>query len=143
MIQTAPVTQFPNFTSSALSERHPIAVVDDDSSVRRALQRLLTAMDFNVAGFASAEEFLSFGALNEFECLVVDIQLDGMSGLELWSNLATIGCEIPTIFISGAVDEATVTAKTGGNAVFLTKPLEAEKLRAAVVRTISPLQRTV
>ena len=139
MIQTAKATKFSPFPGS-LNERHPIAVVDDDSSVRRALQRLLIAMDFNVAGFASAEEFLSVGALNEFECLVVDIQLDGMSGLELWSNLMAIGCGIPTIFISGAVDEATVLAKTGGNAVFLAKPLEAEKLRAAVVRTLAPLQ---
>jgi len=142
MIQAAQSTSFSPFIRSS-RERHPIAVVDDDSSVRKALQRLLTAMDFNVSGFCSAEEFLSFGALNEFECMVVDIQLDGMSGLELWSNLVAIGCGIPTIFISGAVDEATVESTTGGKAVFLAKPLEAEKLRAAIVRTLAPLQQPV
>jgi FixJ family two-component response regulator len=123
-----------------VSGQHPIAVVDDDSSVRRALQRLLRAMGFTVSPFCSAEEFLASGSLEDFDCLLVDVQLHGMSGVDLYKCLLAVGCGIPTIFISGTVDEATIVAKTGRHGVaFLAKPLDEDRLRAALECTVAAL----
>ena len=127
-----------SFAGRAPTEHHPIAVVDDDSSVRRALQRLLRSMGYSVSPFCSAEEFLASGALEDFDCLLVDVQLDGMSGVDLYKCLIAVGCGIPTIFISGTVDEATIVAKTGRHGVaFLAKPLDEDRLRAALECTVA------
>jgi FixJ family two-component response regulator len=127
-----------SFASGVSAEHHPIAVVDDDSSVRRALQRLLLTMGYTVSPFCSAEEFLASGALEDFDALLVDVQLHGMSGLDLYRCLLAVGCGIPTIFISGTMDEATVVAKTGRHGVsFLAKPLDEDRLRAALECTVA------
>jgi FixJ family two-component response regulator len=110
-----------------------LAVVDDDSLARRALERLLVTMGFAVAAFPSAEAFLEYTELGGFRCLLLDVQLGGMSGPELSTRLAERGQEIPILFISAAMDaEQLVRVATGGTASFLSKPLDAEQLRSAL-----------
>src|SRR6266849_6300849 len=89
-----------------MSEHPLIAVVDDDASVRGALQRLLRLEGFRTVVFASAEDFLHAGQLQETACLIVDVRMPRMSGLELQRQLATTHCPIPLIFITAHGDVA-------------------------------------
>jgi FixJ family two-component response regulator len=112
---------------------YSLAVVDDDSLARRALERLLVTMGFAVAAFASAEAFLACAESRAFRCLLLDVQLGGMSGPELSTRLVAEGCEMPIIFLSAAADAEEVVRKTTGRAgVVLAKPLDAERLRAVL-----------
>src|SRR5215510_6439510 len=90
-----------------MSENPLIAVIDDDASMRGALRRLLRSVGFRVAAFASAEEFLHAGQLQDTACVIVDVRMPRMSGLELQQHLATTNCPIPLIFITGHGDEET------------------------------------
>jgi FixJ family two-component response regulator len=114
-----------------------IALVDDDCNVRHSLHRLLQAMDFTVASFCSAEEFLETCRPDQFTGLVLDVHLRGMSGLELHNRLRATGHCIPTLFISAAHDaERVVDASAATETVFLAKPFDAERLRAALHQTL-------
>jgi FixJ family two-component response regulator len=77
-----------------------VAIVDDDASANRALQRLLRGCGFEPQGFDSAERFLGDPAHSSFACLLLDIQLDGMSGLELQRELRASGDRVPIIFVT-------------------------------------------
>ncbi len=114
-----------------------IAVVDDDASVRRALQRLLRAAGFAVETFATAREFLDSGRWAQTACLVLDIHLPGMSGLELQEHLAVSGAPIPIVFIT-AHDDATVRerASRAGAVGYLRKPFDQGTLIEAIGRAI-------
>jgi FixJ family two-component response regulator len=87
-----------------------VAIVDDDASANRALQRLLRGSGFEPHGFESAERFLSESSRSSFACLVLDVQLDGMSGLELQRELRAKGDDVPIIFVT-AHDEAAYRAE--------------------------------
>ena len=90
-------------------------------------------MGFAVAAFPSAEAFLQYAEPGGFRCLLLDVQLGGMSGPELSARLAERGQEIPTLFISAAMDaEQLVRVATGCAASVLSKPLDAEQLRSAL-----------
>ena len=82
-----------------------VGVVDDDESVRESLPELLGLLGFDARAFASAEEFLRCGSLQNTHCLVLDITMPGMSGPELYSELLARGHAIPTIFISAHINE--------------------------------------
>jgi FixJ family two-component response regulator len=82
-----------------------VAIVDDDDLMRSALQGLLKSVGLPAQAFASAEEFLKSGQQNEVGCLVADIRMPGMSGLELQAQLNADQCRIPTIFITAHGDE--------------------------------------
>jgi FixJ family two-component response regulator len=114
--------------------KHPlIAVVDDDASMREALQRLLRLEGFRTAAFASAEDFLHAGQLQETACLIVDVRLPRMSGLELQRQLATTNASIPLIFITAHGDEAArAQALRAGAVDFLYKPFRHEALLRAI-----------
>ena len=102
-----------------------VAVVDDDESFRTALQRLLRSAGFRVRSFASAEDFLKSGHQHETCCLVADIRMPGMSGLDLQAKLNADHCPIPTIFISAHGDEKMrLQAMRGGAVKFLEKPFD-------------------
>jgi FixJ family two-component response regulator len=102
-----------------------VAVVDDDESYRAALQRLLRSADILVRSFASAEAFLSSGQQHETGCLIADIRMPGMSGLDLQAKLNADRCPIPTIFISAHGDEKMrLQAMRGGAVKFLAKPFD-------------------
>ena len=118
---------------------HPIVlVVDDDPSVRESLAHLVRSMGLEVETFGSAQEFLSRGRPDRPGCLVLDVTLPGLSGLDLQQELARIDARIPTIFISGQADiPMTVRAMKGGAVEFLTKPCRDEDLLNAIEQAIS------
>jgi FixJ family two-component response regulator len=102
-----------------------IAVVEDEEMVRSALERLLKTAGYTVAAFASAEAFLSSGPLREVRCLIADIRMPGMSGLDLQSRLNEEADPIPIIFITAHGDEETrIRAIRAGAVAFLAKPFE-------------------
>jgi FixJ family two-component response regulator len=110
-----------------------VAVIDDDESYRFAVQRLLKTADLSVQSFDSAEAFLNSGQQHETRCLIADIRMPGMSGLELQSKLNSDHCPIPTIFITAHGDEKMrLQAMRGGAVKFLMKPFDGETLLEAV-----------
>jgi FixJ family two-component response regulator len=110
-----------------------VAVIEDDDSYRNAVRRLLTSAGFSVQSFASAEEFLSSDQQRYTGCLIADIRMPGMSGLDLQSKLNSEHCPIPTIFITAHGDEKMrLQAMRGGAVKFLAKPFDGETLLGAV-----------
>jgi FixJ family two-component response regulator len=112
---------------------HPVAVVDDDASVRQATSRLLRSAGLEVQGFATAAEFLESYDSDAVGCLVPDVALPGLSGLELQRVLLERGDAPPIVFLTGAGDIPTsVQAIKRGAVDFLTKPAEVGHLVASV-----------
>jgi len=106
-----------------------VAVVDDDASVRRALKRLLQSADLRVFTYASAIEFLDTGLSIAPDCVILDIHLGGMSGLELLSRLRESGHNLPILIITAHDDAQTrEAAAQAGCTAYLRKPLDAETL---------------
>jgi FixJ family two-component response regulator len=106
-----------------------VAIVDDDDSVRGTLQELLRSAGFPSRAFESAEAFLGSGYQQETACLITDIRMPGMSGLELQSRLNAERCKIPTIFITAHGDEEMrFQALREGAVEFLQKPFDDEIL---------------
>ena len=115
-----------------------VHVVDDDASLRTALSRLLTLVGYEVQTFASATEFLARHGPQNRGCVVADLRMPGMSGLELQAALARGGNPLPVIFLTGHGDIPTsVHAMKGGAEDFLTKPVQKEKLLPAVERALA------
>ena len=114
-----------------------ISVVDDDASVLRTTTLLIESLGFRAAGFESAELFLKSGELHETSCLVVDVRMPGMSGLQLQSHLAALGCNIPIIFITAYDDTASrKRALQAGAVAFLGKPFTDEILLQTIRSTL-------
>ncbi len=110
-----------------------VFVVDDDISVRESLELMLQNEGWRPKTFASAQEFLDFPRAAVASCLVLDISLPGLNGLELQKRVAVEGAEIPIIFITGHGDiPKTVQAMKGGAVEFLTKPFNDEVLLTAI-----------
>jgi FixJ family two-component response regulator len=110
-----------------------VAIIEDDESYRVAVRRLLKSAGFSVQSFASAEDFLNSGEQRETGCLIADIRMPGMSGLDLQSKLNSDHCPIPTIFITAHGDEKMrLQAMRGGAVKFLAKPFDGEVLIEAV-----------
>ncbi|HEU0173295.1 MAG TPA: response regulator [Blastocatellia bacterium] len=110
-----------------------ISVVDDDDSVRESLQCLIRSFGFVVEAFASSEEFLNSYSFPETRCLILDVRMPGMSGLELQRRLAASHCEIPVIFITAHGDEAARSQALKNGAVgYLLKPFREEALLQAI-----------
>ena len=106
-----------------------IALVDDDASVRKALARFLSASSFDITTFGSAREFLKSVKAAPPECLVVDLQMPDVTGLELQRHLVRSGINIPTIVIT-AYNEPGLRERceSAGAAAFLVKPLDGKTL---------------
>ncbi len=124
---------------SCSKENKLVAIVDDDDSVRGTLHELLRSAGFPSRAFESAEKFLESGHLQETGCLITDIRMPGMSGLELQARLNAERCRIPTIFITAHGDEQMrFQALRAGAVEFLPKPFDDEVLiesvRAALER---------
>jgi FixJ family two-component response regulator len=106
-----------------------IAVIDDDESVRTALKELLRSVGLPAQVFTSAEDFLNSGQQQHTGCLIADIRMPGMSGLELQAKLNADRCRIPTIFITAHGDEKMrMQALRAGAVEFLAKPFDDEAL---------------
>ena len=110
-----------------------ISIIDDDDSVRASLQRLMRSVGFAVNVFASAEEFLDSDRLHNTDCLILDVRLPGMNGLELQRHLATSHSDIPIIFITSyEEDEVRARALNAGAVDYLLKPFNDEDLLDAI-----------
>jgi FixJ family two-component response regulator len=110
-----------------------IAIVDDDDLMRSALQGMMKAVGWPAQAFASAEEFLKSGQQNQIACLVTDIRMPGMSGLDLQAKLNAESCRIPIIFITAHGDEKMrMQALRAGAVEFLAKPFDEEALLESV-----------
>ncbi|WP_395675451.1 response regulator transcription factor [Inquilinus sp.] len=110
---------------------HPpvIAVIDDDHAIREALEDLLSSLGYRALPFASAEEFLGSPARSDVDCMVVDVRMGGMTGLDLQARLNAEGAPSPMIFMTSYTDEATRSkAMAGGAHSFLEKPVDADVL---------------
>ena len=106
-----------------------ISIVDDDESVRKATTRLVKAAGFQTQAFASAEEFLDSGLASSPSCLIVDMQMPGISGLDLYRRLLASGTSVPTIIITAYPDERVrARALRAGVRGYLSKPFSADEL---------------
>ena len=115
------------------TETKLVTIVDDDDLMRGALQGMLKSVGLISHAFASAEEFLTSGQQHHTACLIADIRMPGMSGLELQAKLNAERCRIPTIFITAHGDEKMrMQALRAGAVEFLAKPFDDEALLESV-----------
>jgi len=111
-----------------------ISVVDDDISVRKSLDRLIRSVRMKVRVFASAEEFLNSDQPCSTDCLILDVRLPGMSGIELHHHLLASKCNVPVIFITGhgSDDHARSEAASDWTVAYFIKPFSGDELLDAV-----------
>ncbi|WP_153323234.1 response regulator (plasmid) [Sinorhizobium meliloti] len=115
-----------------------VAVVDDDPSMRRSVERLLNAHGIMTEGYTTAESFLNEVQAGSIRCIVLDVHLGGMSGIELWHHLKQAGTDIPVVFMTAIEDEALEReAVAAGCIAYLRKPFPAEPLITAVKRSLA------
>lgn len=116
-----------------------ICIVDDDASVRKSLANLLKSAGFKPLSFPSGEAFLASAALDDSACVLLDLRMPGMQGLEVQQCLQAAGKAIRVICMSAHNDEACVAAALqGGAAYFLRKPFSEDVLLAAISRLVEP-----
>jgi FixJ family two-component response regulator len=122
-----------------MTEPFRVAVVDDDESVRKALRRLLIASNLCVETFGSGEEFLASLCAQSPDCLILDLHMPGLTGLELQRQIARIGLRIPIVVIT-AYDETESREKclSAGAAAYLQKPLDGQVLLDAIAAAVQP-----
>lgn len=123
-----------------MSARHRIAVVDDDNSVRKALRRLLRSADLDTEMYGSGSEFLETLQTSVPDCIVLDLQMPEMSGLELQEHLKNRGLSLPVVVVTGH-DEPGMQARcleAGANA-YLRKPIDGKALMEAISQAISEM----
>ncbi|MBR1170116.1 response regulator [Bradyrhizobium liaoningense] len=118
-----------------------ISIVDDDQAFRESLHQLVMLLGYTVESFASAADFLGSNLLSETACLVADVQMPGMTGVELHRRLVAAGRAIPTILVTAYPDEAIMDeARRNGVVCFLSKPVDADYLdrclRSALQRSM-------
>ncbi|MCI0351911.1 MAG: response regulator [Acidobacteriales bacterium] len=119
-----------------------VSIVDDDISVRRSTRRLLRSAGFRVEAFASAEEFLTSGRAEETACLILDLRMPGMNGLQLQRRLAEASNLVPIIFVTAhfSADEERQALQAGA-VQFLQKPVNKEVLLLAIRNEIKDSTR--
>jgi FixJ family two-component response regulator len=114
-----------------------ISIVDDDRSVREAANMLIVSLGYTAATFASAEEFLESGRVCETTCLITDLQMPGMSGIDLQSHLTAHGHGTPVIFVTAYPEESLrERALNAGAFGFLSKPFSEEALIECLDRAL-------
>lgn len=121
-----------------LSSKLTVAVVDDDEAVRDALSNLLASLDLGVATFASAEEFLASSACRAAACVITDVQMPGMSGLDLQRHLVGNGNRIPVILITAFPrDHVRQQAEANGAFGFFSKPFDGGLMIDCIERALA------
>lgn len=114
-----------------------VFIIDDDSSVRKSLSRLVRSLGFGVEAFASAEAFLARELYDGVGCIILDVRMPGLSGMELQDELSKTGYTIPIIFITGHGDiPMSVRAMKKGAVDFLPKPFDDDQLLDALTKAI-------
>jgi FixJ family two-component response regulator len=112
-----------------LSKLPLVAIVDDDASVRATTDSLVRSLGYAVDTFGSAEEFLRSKRVDDFSCVVADVQMPGMSGVDLQAHLLTRGNHVPFIFITAFPEERVRAHVLGAGAIgYLTKPFDGDSL---------------
>jgi FixJ family two-component response regulator len=115
-----------------------IAVIDDDNSFRLALVESLSSLGYGVREFPSAEELVASGSATYYDCIITDVHLPGMSGIDLKTQLTRRGIDVPLILITGRSDPALEVRATFSGAIsLLRKPFEASTLVAHLERALS------
>ena len=115
-----------------------ICIVDDDTSVRSALGRMIRSFGFDVQLFASGRDCLDGSFIDRASCLIVDVMMPDMDGYELHALLKASGRDIPTVFMSGQYDQKTFDrARSMGGVAILNKPCDADLLHDAIVKAIA------
>jgi FixJ family two-component response regulator len=116
-----------------------ISIVDDDISVRESIRDLIESLGYEVAAFESADRFLEAACLPETSCLITDLQMPGLSGLDLQSRLIVDGQYIPVIFVTAVPDEKfRIRAMRAGAVGFLSKPFDESSLISCLGSALSP-----
>ncbi|MEA2911977.1 MAG: hypothetical protein QOJ15_4058 [Bradyrhizobium sp.] len=119
-----------------------VMIVDDDTSIRKSARRLMKSYGFAVETFASAEEFLGSDRLDKTSCLILDVHMPGMNGLELQQRLVASGSVIPIIFITAfADDSARSQALKAGAVGYLAKPFDDKELLNCINAALRPDRR--
>ena len=114
-----------------------VAVVDDDAGVRKALSRLLSVFGYRVEAFVSAKEFLAAAPTSKAACLLADIQLGEVSGLELARQLGAAGFKFPIVFMTGSIDNVIrLQCMELGCVAFLEKPVPEARLMDTIAKAI-------
>ena len=116
-----------------MAKKHLISIVDDDESVREAAKGLMRSLGFTAETFGSAEGFLKSNHLHRVSCLIADVQMPGMTGLDLHTHLVASGNPLPTVLITAYPDDRVrVRALKAGVICYLTKPFAEEDLLACI-----------
>ena len=119
-----------------------IHIIDDDESIRRALARLVRSIGMIARTFHSPKEFLDQEDLSEVRCMLLDVQLPGMSGLDLYDYMVAVGRDVPVIFITAHPSETSRSRARKLNAVaYLEKPFEEQSLLSAIKIALEPSRR--
>jgi len=119
-------------------DRRAVCIVDDDASLRRSLSNLLASVGFRVQTFESAEAFLESADRDSIGCMVLDVRMAGMTGVELLTHLAAAGSRIPVIMLTAHADEEMVRRSLEAGAVaFLEKPVRTPALLEAIRRAFA------
>ena|SRR2546425_943363 len=127
---------------STVAKTALIAIVDDDKLVRRSLERLMKSVGLRVEAFASAEDFLHSGHEHDTTCLILDVRLPGMDGLELQRQLAATQSRVPIIFVTAYGDETVqAQARQAGAVAFLSKPFSDAALLKSIHVALQSFQR--
>jgi FixJ family two-component response regulator len=119
--------------NAAMPKKRVITIVDDDESLRQALMGLMRALDFASEAYACAEDFLKSGRVQRTSCLIADLRMPGMSGLQLHHRLVASGNPVPTILITAHPDDGIrERALRAGIICYLTKPFDEDDLLACI-----------
>ena len=118
--------------------RKTIAVVDDEATLRQCLERLVKVAGYRCESFASAEEFLAAAVTSGAECLLADVHMSGMSGLQLALHPTVTGLKLPVLIMSGSGDPQVEAQAREIGAAFLRKPFLGNELLDAIVDAIGP-----
>jgi FixJ family two-component response regulator len=121
-----------------------ISIIDDDVCARQATAAVIRSLGYAFATYASAEDFLGSDHVNDTSCLITDVHLPGLSGVELYHRLRADGFAVPTIFVTGHPDETTRTqALAAGAVAFLSKPFGKKALhdclKAALIHRVTDI----
>jgi FixJ family two-component response regulator len=115
-----------------------ISIIDDDASLRTAIVRLLKAMGFSADAFTSAEEYLASRRLSEARCLIADVEMPGISGIQLQERLIVLGHDTPMIFITAFPEEQVRERAMNAGAVdFLAKPVDETQLLGCIQKALT------